>query len=54
MSTSRWAATAAAGWRRDVNVMIVWALTGLWHGAGWHFVLWGLYFGVLLILESAS
>ncbi len=39
-------------WRRDVNVMIVWGLTGLWHGAGWHFVLWGLYFGVLLILEK--
>ena len=35
-------------WRRDLNVMIVWALTGLWHGAGWHFVLWGIYFGVLL------
>ena len=39
-------------WRRDLNVMIVWALTGLWHGAGWNFVLWGLYFGVLLILEK--
>ena len=41
-----------ARWRRDLNVMIVWALTGLWHGAGWHFVLWGVYFGVLLILEK--
>ncbi len=39
-------------WRRDLNVMIVWALTGLWHGAGWHFILWGVYFGVLLILEK--
>ncbi len=38
--------------RRDVNLMIVWALTGLWHGAGWNFALWGLYFGVLLILEK--
>ena len=38
--------------RRDVNLMIVWALTGLWHGAGWNFVLWGVYFGVLLILEK--
>ena len=38
--------------RRDVNILIVWGLTGLWHGAGWHFVLWGLYFGVLLILEK--
>ena len=39
-------------WRRDLNVMIVWALTGLWHGAGWHFILWGVYFGILLILEK--
>ncbi|MBQ8162135.1 MAG: MBOAT family protein [Clostridia bacterium] len=38
--------------RRDLNVLIVWALTGLWHGAGWHFVLWGLYFAFLLILEK--
>ena len=39
-------------WRRDLNVLVVWALTGLWHGAGWHFVLWGLYFALLLILEK--
>ena len=38
--------------RRDLNLMIVWALTGLWHGAGWHFILWGAYFGALLILEK--
>ena len=38
--------------RRCLNIMIVWALTGLWHGAGWNFVLWGVYFGVLLILEK--
>ena len=38
--------------RRDVNVLIVWALTGLWHGAGWNFVLWGLYFAVLLVAEK--
>lgn len=38
--------------RRDVNLLIVWALTGLWHGAGWHFLFWGLYFGVLLIVEK--
>ena len=38
--------------RRDLNVLVVWALTGLWHGAGWNFVLWGLYFAVLLILEK--
>lgn len=33
------------------NLLIVWALTGLWHGAAWNFVLWGLYFAVLLISE---
>ena len=33
------------------NIFIVWLLTGLWHGASWNFVLWGLYFGVLLVLE---
>jgi len=33
------------------NMMIVWMLTGLWHGAAWTFILWGLYFGVILILE---
>ncbi|MBR4458988.1 MAG: MBOAT family protein [Clostridia bacterium] len=41
-----------AMWRRDLNLLIVWALTGLWHGAGWHFVLWGVYFAVLLVLEK--
>lgn len=34
------------------NIMIVWMLTGLWHGAAWNFVLWGFFFGVLLILEK--
>ncbi|MEE3334132.1 MAG: MBOAT family O-acyltransferase [Ruminococcus sp.] len=34
------------------NLMIVWLLTGLWHGAAWNFVLWGVYYGVLLILEK--
>ena len=34
------------------NLLIVWMLTGLWHGASWNFVLWGLYYGVLLILEK--
>ena len=38
--------------RRDLNILIVWALTGLWHGAGWNFVLWGLYFALLLIFEK--
>ena len=34
------------------NISIVWLLTGLWHGAEWTFVLWGVYFGVLLIVEK--
>ena len=34
------------------NILIVWTLTGLWHGAAWNFVIWGLLFGVLLILEK--
>lgn len=38
--------------RRIVNILIVWGLTGLWHGAEWNFVLWGLYYGVLLIAEK--
>ena len=33
------------------NVAVVWLLTGLWHGAAWNFVLWGAYFGVLLLGE---
>ncbi|MBC8560329.1 MBOAT family protein [Clostridiaceae bacterium NSJ-33] len=33
------------------NLLIVWVLTGFWHGASWNFVCWGLYFGVLLVLE---
>ena len=39
-----------AMWLR--NILIVWLLTGLWHGASWNFVFWGLYFGVLLIIEK--
>lgn len=38
--------------RQILNLFIVWALTGLWHGAAWNFVLWGLYFFVLLVLEK--
>lgn len=34
------------------NILIVWLLTGIWHGAGWNFVLWGIYFGMLLLLEK--
>ena len=34
------------------NILIVWSLTGLWHGASWNFIVWGFYFGILLILEK--
>lgn len=39
--------------RMYLNLFIVWMLTGLWHGASWNFVLWGLYFGILIIIEKA-
>ena len=38
--------------RTALNLAIVWALTGLWHGASWNFVIWGLYYGALIILEK--
>lgn len=38
--------------RQLINIFIVWMLTGLWHGAAWNFVLWGLYFAVILICEK--
>ncbi|MGN1310119.1 MAG: MBOAT family O-acyltransferase [Clostridia bacterium] len=34
------------------NILIVWALTGLWHGANWNFIIWGAYFGVILLIEK--
>ena len=34
------------------NLLIVWLLTGLWHGASWNFIIWGLYYGILLITEK--
>jgi len=42
VSRSRWA----------LNLLVVWALTGLWHGAAWNFVLWGLLFALLLAVEK--
>ena len=39
--------------RQIFNLFVVWAATGLWHGASWNFVLWGLYFFVFLVLEKA-
>ena len=34
------------------NIFVVWFLTGFWHGASWNFIIWGLYFGILLVLEK--
>ena len=39
-----------AKWVR--NILVVWALTGFWHGAQWNFLFWGLYYGLLLLLEK--
>lgn len=36
------------------NLFIVWFLTGMWHGASWNFVIWGLYFGLLLFIERTT
>ena len=34
------------------NLFIVWFLTGFWHGASWNFIIWGLYFGIILVIEK--
>ena len=39
--------------RQVVNIAIVWALTGFWHGASWNFLLWGIYYAILLIIEKS-
>lgn len=38
--------------RTIINIFIVWSLTGMWHGAAWNFIAWGMFYGVLLILEK--
>ena len=38
--------------RQCVNILVVWALTGFWHGAGWNFLFWGFYYGILLLIEK--
>lgn len=43
-----------APWKIYRNLLIVWALTGFWHGASWTFIAWGLYYGILIALEKAG
>ena len=38
--------------RTIINLLIVWMLTGFWHGASWNFLIWGLYFGIILVIEK--
>ena len=38
-------------WKWIRNILIVWTVTGIWHGAGWNFLLWGLYYGILMLAE---
>lgn len=38
--------------RKYFNIFVVWFLTGLWHGASWNFILWGLFFGIILVIEK--
>lgn len=38
--------------RNIFNLMIVWTLTGMWHGAAWNFIAWGVYYGVVLVMEK--
>lgn len=38
--------------KKYLNIFIVWFLTGLWHGASWNYILWGLYFGSILVIEK--
>ncbi len=35
-----------------VNILVVWFLTGMWHGASWNFIIWGVYFGIIVMLEK--
>ena len=39
-------------WKHIRNILVVWMLTGIWHGASWNFVLWGIYYGILLLIEK--
>lgn len=52
ISISRWAATCNGKLKQFRNIAVVWLLTGVWHGAQWNFILWGCYFGLLLVVEK--
>ena len=39
-------------WRHVINILVVWMLTGFWHGADWNFILWGAYFGLVMLIEK--
>ncbi len=39
-------------WRWLLNIFAVWMFTGFWHGAAWNFIIWGLFFGILLVIEK--
>ena len=38
--------------RQIINILVVWFLTGFWHGANWNFIIWGMYFGLILLIEK--
>src|SRR5699024_1232290 len=38
--------------RTTINLLVVWGLTGMWHGASWNYILWGLYFFIFIFLEN--
>ena len=37
---------------QPINILVVWFLTGMWHGASWNFIIWGVYFGLIVMIEK--